>query len=270
MHQTLKISHTTSYHYDAPVPYALQKLRLVPKTGQGQRVVDWSLVVDGGTVQASYDDHYGNLTHLVRVDEGATTVTLTSAGTVDVYDQAGVTGPHFGHMPLWQYETPTMLTQPTASIRTLVKDIRGQSKRADEIELLHTASAAILAAVDYQVGTTDAATSANDALEAGRGVCQDHAHLMVTVARLLGHPARYVSGYLMMDDRIEQDATHAWAEVHIAGLGWVGFDVSNAICPDGRYVRLAVGRDYTDAAPIHGVRLGDGHETLAVHLQVQQ
>jgi transglutaminase-like putative cysteine protease len=72
----------------------------------------------------------------------------------------------------------------------------------------------------------------------------------------MGIPARYVSGYLMMDDRVEQEAAHAWAEAHVDGLGWVGFDVSNRICPDRRYVRVATGRDYRDAAPITGISLG--------------
>ena len=115
-----------------------------------------------------------------------------------------------------------------------------------------------------------AESTAEDALAAGRGVCQDHAHVFVAAARHLGHPARYVSGYLMLDDRVEQDASHAWAEVWIEGLGWVGFDVSNGISPDERYVGVARGLDYRDAAPISGVRFGSGEEELHVSVQVQQ
>jgi len=74
----------------------------------------------------------------------------------------------------------------------------------------------------------------------------------------------------MMDEVPEQEAGHAWAELMIDGLGWVGFDVSNAVCPDDRYVRVAVGRDYADAAPVHGLRQGDASEELCVSLQVQQ
>jgi transglutaminase-like putative cysteine protease len=86
----------------------------------------------------------------------------------------------------------------------------------------------------------------------------------------MGIPARYVSGYLMMDDRIDQDATHAWAEAYVDGIGWIGFDVSNGICPDERYVRVATGLDYTEAAPVSGMRLGDSQERMVVSLQVQQ
>ena len=73
-----------------------------------------------------------------------------------------------------------------------------------------------------------------------------------------------------MDDRVEQDASHAWAEVYIENLGWVGFDVANGISPDERYVRIATGLDYKDAAPVFGMRYGDGEEDMSVNLQIQQ
>jgi transglutaminase-like putative cysteine protease len=86
----------------------------------------------------------------------------------------------------------------------------------------------------------------------------------------MGVPARYVSGYLMMDDRVAQEATHAWAEAHLPDLGWVGFDVSNAISPDARYVRVATGLDYAEAAPVNGFRYGTANEDLCVALDVRQ
>jgi transglutaminase-like putative cysteine protease len=101
-------------------------------------------------------------------------------------------------------------------------------------------------------------------------VCQDHAQIFVAAARALGFPARYVSGYLMMDDRVHQDASHAWAEAHVENIGWVAFDVSNGISADPRYVRVATGLDYQEAAPISGLRYGSGGESLRVDLQVQQ
>ena len=125
-------------------------------------------------------------------------------------------------------------------------------------------------AVNYEVGRTEADTTAENALRAGHGVCQDHAHIFIGIARHLGIPARYVSGYLVLDGRVEQEAGHGWAEAHVEGLGWVGFDISNAISPDDRYVRLASGRDYRDAAPITGISFGTGETTLAVDLAVEQ
>ena len=93
-------------------------------------------------------------------------------------------------------------------------------------------------------------------------------HVFLAVARQLGFAARYVSGYLMMDDRIDQAAMHAWVDVWVDGLGFVGFDVSNGISPDERYVRIATGLDYRGAAPIAGTRYGSGQEFLDVALSV--
>ena len=94
--------------------------------------------------------------------------------------------------------------------------------------------------------------------------------MFIACARLMGVPARYVSGYLMMDDRVVQDATHAWAEAWLPELGWVGFDISNAISPDTRYVRLATGLDYFEAAPVSGMRFGASGERMSVTVEVQQ
>ena len=107
-------------------------------------------------------------------------------------------------------------------------------------------------------------------MEQGGGVCQDHAHIFIAAARMLDIPARYVSGYLMMNDRIEQEATHAWAEAYVQNLGWVGFDISNQISPDTRYVRVATGRDYRDTAPITGISFGAVEEDLHVDLAIEQ
>ena len=119
-------------------------------------------------------------------------------------------------------------------------------------------------------GTTDAATPAEEALARGSGVCQDHAHIFIAAARAMNFPARYISGYLYMEETNDQVAGHAWAEAHVEGLGWVGFDPANTMSPDERYVRLATGRDYRDARPVSGIRLGQAEEQLAVSVTVEQ
>ena len=138
------------------------------------------------------------------------------------------------------------------------------------MNILHELMGAIGEAIIYETDTTDAETNAEEALKLGRGVCQDHAHVFIATARLLGFPTRYVSGYLMMMDRVEQEAGHAWAEAWVDGLGWTGFDVSNRICPDARYIRVATGLDYRDAAPVRGLLYGAERENLVVSIQVQQ
>lgn len=266
----LSIKHVTTYTYDTPVHYALQQLRLTPRTGHGQNVIEWNSEVIGGLKQLSFDDQFVNRTELVKVDPGATKIEIVTQGLVELEDRAGVIGKHAGYAPLWVFQQSTAMTAAGNHIRQLAARIRSEAADMDVIAGLHHLSAEILKMVRYQTGETSSDTTAEMALTAGAGVCQDHSHIMIAAARQLGHPARYVSGYLMMNDRVDQDATHAWCEIWTESLGWVGFDVSNGISPDARYVRVAVGRDYRDAAPIWGIRQGQGQENLHVALQVQQ
>lgn len=263
----LQINHTTQYGYDQPVDYALQKLRLTPLSSVVQTVMDWRIAVRGGKVEASYIDHYGNHVDLVSADRDTQALAITATGTVETKDVSGVLGHVYGRAPLWHFLEPTALTQPADRIRDLAACI---ARRATQLDGLHALSAEILEQLPYEVGATASGISAEAALEIGKGVCQDHAHIFISAARLAKVPARYVSGYLMMDDKVDQDASHAWAEAYLPDLGWVGFDVSNGYSPDERYVRIAIGRDASDAAPISGMRLGAAAETMTVSVQVQQ
>jgi transglutaminase-like putative cysteine protease len=124
--------------------------------------------------------------------------------------------------------------------------------------------------VEYETGVTDSLTKAEEALGAGHGVCQDHAHIFISACRVGGVPARYVTGYLLTDGVSDEEAHHAWAEAWVEGLGWVGFDVANNVCPTDRYVRLAAALDASYAAPIRGSRRGGGEERLEVEVRVQE
>lgn len=264
----LKVSHQTRYHYDEPVPFALQQLRLTPKSTHGQKVLDWQVEVEGGQVELAYEDHHLNVVQLVSFEPGRNDITVRCSGEVETTDNAGIVGPHIGDAPLWLFERSTALTKLGPGIRRLVRELGADFE--DDVSRLHALSHVISERVSYQTGTTDALTDAETALESGTGVCQDHAHIFVTAARHMGFPARYVGGYLMMNDRVEQDAGHAWAEAHLPSLGWVAFDVSNGISPDARYIRVATGLDYSDCAPTTGLRHGSGNEHMIVSLQVQQ
>lgn len=266
----LKITHVTKYTYDEPVHYALQQLRLVPRSGHGQQVLEWSTSITGGTKQLYFDDQFVNHTELVKVDPGATEIEIVSEGLVDIEDRQGVVGTHQGCAPIWLFKETTAITAPGPQLRQFARKMKGRTDDGETVALAHRLMDGIADVVTYETGKTDSSTTAEAALTAGHGVCQDHAHIMIAVARLLGHPARYVSGYLKMDGQDAQEASHAWCEIWIDGLGWVGFDVSNRMSPDDRYVRVAVGRDYRDAAPILGIRQGNGKEALHVGLQIQQ
>ena len=263
----LAIDHTTHYVFSGPVVHGLQRLRLTPKASAGQSIASWSVHLEGARLQVEYDDHNANHVTLIAFEPRATEVTIRCEGVVDTADNAGIVGRHSGFLPLWHFTEQTALTQGGAKMRAFLSQLGPQ---ADRVATLHALSALVRGTVAYEGGHTDSATTAEGVLAAGRGVCQDHAHVFIGGARALGIPARYVSGYLLMDDRIDQDAGHAWAEAHIDGLGWVGFDVSNGISPDQRYVRVATGRDYRDAAPITGIRYGARDETMHVKLAVEQ
>ena len=261
----LKISHTTRYRYDQPVSYALQRLHLRPGDNRMQRVKDWEITVEGGKLELGYTDHHGNLTDLLTVDTGTTELSVTATGTVETSDTAGVLGPVYGTAPLWHFRRQTTMTEPDDRLRMFARDLEDTR----DVAALHRLSAEILEAVPYETGETYSNTTAQEALEGGAGVCQDHAHIFLSAVRLAGLPARYVSGYLKLNESEEQTASHAWAEVHLDDLGWVGFDISNRISPDDRYVRLAVGLDARDAAPVRGMRRGAGVESLSVSVEVQ-
>lgn len=262
----LTIHHTTRYSFEEPVSFGLQQLRKTPKNTPNQHVLEWRTRIKGGRKELSFEDHHHNVTELISFDPGITTLELVSEGRVELKDTHGMVGKHRGPVPLWLYARPTPLTEARTGVSGLVRDL----DKSDAVEMLHDLSQRIRDAVAYEIGVSHPGWSAEDAIEAGHGVCQDHAHVFIACARKLGLPARYVSGYLMLNDRSAQEAMHAWAEAHVDGLGWVGFDVSNGISPDARYVRVATGLDYCDAAPVSGTRIGGAAEALEVQIEVAQ
>ncbi|WP_394728546.1 transglutaminase domain-containing protein [Altererythrobacter sp. GH1-8] len=264
----LSIRHTTRYQFAEPVAHALQRLRLTPKATQGQEIREWSMEFANAHVELEYDDQHFNHTTLVAVEAGSSEVVVTCSGVVDTQDNAGVIGRHSGHLPLWTFLSQTRLTRPGPQMRAMMRGLPNPDD--GPLDFLHALSTHVRDHVAYTKGTTGPNTTAEEAVEAGTGVCQDHAHIFIGAARANDIPARYVSGYLMMNDRIDQEATHAWAEAHVEGLGWVGFDISNGISPDPRYVRVATGCDYRDAAPLTGISFGGVEELLSVDIAVEQ
>lgn len=264
----LSIRHSTRYDFNEQVVHALQRLRKTPKETQGQQILEWDMHYENAHPELQYEDQNYNTVTLIAVDPGATEVTVTCKGIVETSDHAGVIGRHSGHLPLWSFLGQTDLTRPGLQMHNLAREL-GKPQQVGA-EFLHELSALISERVAYSKGATGVATKAEEAVAAGEGVCQDHTHIFIGLARHFDIPARYVSGYLMMNDRVTQEASHAWAEAHIDGLGWVGFDVSNGISPDPRYVRVATGRDYRDAAPVTGISFGSTEQVLTVDLEVEQ
>jgi transglutaminase-like putative cysteine protease len=262
----LAINHISRYDYDQPVHYSVLRLRLRPQSSAVQVVHDWKLELDGAAPEAACTDAFANSTELVRATPETRQIVIRATGTVETMDTAGVFRAVHG-CPLWVFGRITPLTAAGDAVSDLAAAI---GQRGNRLDMLHGLAAEVHRRVAYEPGTTSVATAADDALRHGSGVCQDHAHILIATARALGIPARYVSGYLMMEGVAEQVATHAWAEAWVDDLGWVGFDAANAVAPDEKYVRIACGLDYYDAAPVTGMRTGAASETLAVALNVEQ
>lgn len=266
MTMRLAISHTTHYAYTDPVPYGVQQIRLYPKPTRGQKVLEWEISIEGAEKQVEFDDHHRNHVITFSFEANVTELIVRSQGIVEMADTAGIVGAHEGLVPLWLFTVTTERTRAGKGCREIMRHVEGE----DVLARLHDLSQRIREAVAFETGRSHVGWTAEDVIAAGHGVCQDHAHVFLACARAMGIPARYVSGYLRIDGQDEQSATHAWVEAHIDNLGWVGFDVSNAISPDRRYVRVATGLDYTEAAPVTGHRYGTAAERMTVALSVTQ
>jgi transglutaminase-like putative cysteine protease len=260
------IRHTTRYSYDETGSFAVQRLRLTPVDNPAQTILGWVIEAEGIEAAAEYTDGFGNRTHLITHCKPYERLTITAAGDVETRDTGGVLGDLGEPADPRLFLRWTRLTASSPAIDSLADNSRGDQF----LDRLHHLLELIAARVTYDTDATHAGTTAADAYEAGQGVCQDHAHIFIAAARRLGIPARYVTGYLHLAGDASAVAHHAWAEAWLSGLGWVGFDAANHICPTERYLRLACGFDAASAAPIVGNRRGGGTESLAVDVAVRQ
>ncbi len=264
------INHQTVFDYETIPQSVVQRLHLTPLNNSQQDVIDWDIEVNGGTIVLKTADYHGNRVHLCNQYSKLQKFQIICHGQVNVIDTSGIVGKHDNDVPLEMFKNATNLTLPGPRLRQLGKDMSKLTRSDNELNVLHMLSARLADAIKYTKDKTDTSTTAEMAMEIGAGVCQDHAHAFIAVARYLGFSARYVSGYLLMRDKKIQNASHAWAEVFTKGLGWVGFDISNGISPDDRYVKLASGFDYADVAPLSGVRFGSGEEQIATQIIISQ
>ncbi|MFS4437380.1 transglutaminase family protein [Paracoccaceae bacterium GXU_MW_L88] len=263
----LTVHHTTRYRYDAPVRWILQSLRMTPSMSDGQDIINWDVSVPGATFGASFTDGAGDKITTVSTPGPTEEVTVTVTGKVETEDTAGVLKGHRERISPLVYLTPSSMTKPDAALRALAAEVKGKSLAP--LDHSHALSHLVAERVRYLPGVTEATTTAAEALQAGQGVCQDQAQVLCAVARLNGLPARYISGYLQADEFGQaHDAAHAWAEIHIDGLGWVGFDVANHCCPDEKYIRVGSGLDALDAAPIRGTAYGPSSHRVEVSVAV--
>ena len=263
----LSVNHTTRYEYDTALAYSVQRLYLTPLDFAAQRVVEWKISAPGIDTALTYLDGFGNRVHLVTFHDLEGPVTIGASGIVDVSDAAGLVKGLACPAPDAVFLRQTKATLPSAPIRALADKVA--AARGGTLDRLHGLMGEIHGKVAYVLGSTHANTTAAEAFADGRGVCQDHAHIMIGAARALGFPARYVTGYLVTGDGASATAAHAWAEALVPDLGWTGFDAANGTCPTDHYVRVAAGIDAAGVTPIRGSRRGGTTERMTVEVRVE-
>lgn len=263
----LTVHHVTRYDYQEPPRYLIQRLLMEPSDFASQRRLSWSIAAPGIDTALRYRDGFGNWVHVVTAQPGTAVTEIVASGEVETEDAAGVVRglTESAALPVFLRRTASTQCSPELAGFALRLD-GGESPLAKA----HGIMAAVHDAIAYEPGTSHAHTTAAEAFAEGRGVCQDHAHVMIAVARKLGIPARYVTGYLVTGIGATSSAAHAWAELFIADLGWVGFDAANLQCPTDHYVRVAAGLDAAAVTPVRGHRRGAASaENLKVEVRVE-
>jgi transglutaminase-like putative cysteine protease len=175
----------------------------------------------------------------------------------------------------WEMLLPSTFAVETPAVKLLAAQM-GVTRRDDPLMLVQELNERLFEYFDYVPRSTRVDSPIDEAIVSGKGVCQDFAHTMIALLRHVGIPARYVSGYLYRSredhDRSTPDATHAWVDVLMPQLGWVGFDPTNNLVAHHRHIRTAVGRDYADVPPTHGIFRGKTESELyvAVHVEASE
>jgi transglutaminase-like putative cysteine protease len=267
-HVTYVLRQTFRYDYDGPATDLRHRLVVVPRVLHGnlrRRVSDVRVSAPEAVVRRSRDRHGNPVVdvHLAvvppSVEFRVQAVLVRSGG----YHHAAV-APDACRAPSHLCASP--LTAADPALRELAGELRRES--GDDLEFADRCSTRVHDLIAYEWGVTSTATTAAQALALGRGVCQDHAHVMLAICRAAGVPARYVSGHLL-----GEGGTHAWVEVLVGdggGARAVAFDPCNGCRAGLRHITIAVGRDYADVAPTSGRFTGvnQGALTVRKHLGV--
>ena len=281
------IRHLTKFRYSSPVSESIMELHMHPRSEGPQRCLSFRLNIAPRTRVQSYRDYLGNIVHHFDVPNAHRHLTIIAESTVDVgprpelppclagnaWEQLDT---QLAESDFWEVLAPSQFAQDTALIEEFAKELGvpgcEEARRHDPLKLLLDLNSALYREIAYVPKSTRVDSPVDDALRARQGVCQDYAHIMITLVRRMGIPCRYVSGYLFhragSKTRSTEGATHAWVEAYLPGLSWVGFDPTNNVTADESHVRTAVGRDYADVPPTRGVFKGDASSELTVAVRV--
>jgi len=282
----LEVRHVTRYQYDETVRESVMELWMQPAKRSNQRLISFELELDPAAQLFSYADSFGNAVYHFDIPHPHDRLTIVSRAAVETEPPAAlpegldrgewdrlksdfVKGEQFDFLHPHGYAGPSAALDAFVAEKAL-EELRGLNPLRAVRELSH----AIYESFGYEAGVTRADSPIEDVLKARKGVCQDFAHVMIAICRAWGIPARYVSGYLFTDrkggDRSDPDATHAWVEVFLPTLRWIGLDPTNDILAGERHIACAVGRDYRDVPPSRGVYKGEAESELSVGVTVRK
>jgi transglutaminase-like putative cysteine protease len=278
-----RIRHRTSYRYASEVFESFNEVRLQPCAGASQTLLDFDLLIEPPATVISFRDYYGNAVH----DFGVAYLhdRLVIEATSDVVTHAGadepLAGPPEGTSDasppiqelagnealaddLAEFLGPSTYVPLADESATIAEAILAEESETSALAFLTRAADHVRARLEYRIGTTTVESSVAEVLAGGSGVCQDFAHVLISLCRHAGLPARYVSGYL--GGVTVATASHAWAEAYIPPYGWIGVDATLGTPCTGRHVKLGVGRDYADVSVLRGTYQGGGHAELEVEV----
>lgn len=275
------VRHITNFCYAPAVRESVMEVRMHPRTDFRQRCLSYSLNVEPRANVMVYRDFYGNSVHNFDIPERHESIEVMAQAIVDVLptreaDPAGVEDwdeldRRVAQTDYWEMMMPSHFARPGLLLEKLAEEL-DLRRRGNPLDLLRELNARLYEKFDYAPNTTEVDSPIDDALQSRRGVCQDFAHIMITLVRQLKIPCRYVSGYLYHEDesmdRSPAGATHAWVEAYLGELGWLAFDPTNNLEGCDRHVRVALGRDYADVPPTRGIYKGEAESELSVLVTV--
>jgi transglutaminase-like putative cysteine protease len=279
------ITHLTLYQYSEPVNDSVMELRMRPRSEGWQRCARFSLDISPTAHVDNYRDYVGNIIHTFDIPAPHRQLAIKAEAVVELHERRlplaplpqdawdQLDGQIQNDPELFDMLLPGKYTKQTDLLAAFAREINW-GRTNDPLTLLRDLNAAIYEHFEYKQNVTEVDSPIDIALETRRGVCQDFTHIMITMARAIGIPCRYVSGYLFHQSeghyRSDEAATHAWVEAWLPGLEWVGFDPTNDTIANERHIRVSIGNDYAEATPSKGVFKGTAETELSVRVQVEQ
>ena len=232
----VSLQNIIEFEFTSNPTYGIQRIRMTPKMSERQKILNWEIILKGAKQENEYVDHHGNVCVLLTFEKDTKSVSVLAQGDVEINKTNGVINDD-SLIPNWLFKRHTELAKPGMAIKKFCRDFAVFS--GSDLDLVYKVANKLKQTLKYEIGSTKIETAAEEAFLLKKGVCQDFAHIYISCMRLLNFPARYVSGYLKLDDRKEQEATHAWTEVYLPGAGWRGFDPSAGGEITERYIVLA-------------------------------